>query len=174
MALSRRMTPMIETKPIPTPQRRTLRAIAGFEAVKGVVALLALAGVLDLMDHDVRQLAIELIGRFNLTETGRFPTVLLHYADMVDGADARMVVMLGIGYVTIRFVEGWGLWFDHWWGELFGALSGALYVPFELRHLTHRPSLAGAAVLALNLFLIVYLLVALQRKRKLKAGTAKA
>lgn len=152
------------------PERRTLRAIAAFEAAKGVFALAALAGLLDLMHHDVRQLAIELIGRFGLPQGGRFPTMLLHYADMVGGADARTVIMLGLGYVTIRFVEAWGLWFDRSWGELFGALSGALYVPFELQHFIHRPSLAGAAVLAVNLFLIAYLLMTLQRKRRRKAA----
>jgi uncharacterized membrane protein (DUF2068 family) len=164
---------MTLTPQIPAPQRRTLRAIATFEAVKGILALLALAGVLDLMHQDVRQLATELIGHFNVPESGRFPTMLLHYADMIGGADARMVLMLGIGYVTIRFVEGWGLWFDRWWGELFGALSGALYVPFELRHMIHRPSLAGAAVLMVNLFLIAYLLITLQRKRLIKADLGK-
>jgi uncharacterized membrane protein (DUF2068 family) len=164
---------MTQTPQIPAPQRRTLRAIALFEVFKGIVALLALAGVLDLMHHDVRQLAADLIGHFNVPQTGRFPTMLLHYADMIGGANARTVLMLGIGYVTIRFVEGWGLWFDRSWGELFGALSGALYVPFEVQHLIHRPSLGAAAVLAVNLFLIAYLLVTLQRKRAMKAGTGK-
>ncbi|RYX90251.1 MAG: DUF2127 domain-containing protein [Comamonadaceae bacterium] len=150
--------------------RRTLRAIAVFEAVKGVLALAALAGVLDLMHHDVRQLAIELIGRFGLPQGGRFPTMLLHYADMVGGADARMVVMLGLGYVAIRLVEAWGLWFDRSWGELFGALSGALYVPFEVQHIIHRPTVTAFAVLAVNLFLIGYLLLTLRRKRMRRAA----
>jgi hypothetical protein len=39
-----------------------LRAIALFEAIKGIAALAVVIGVVDLMHRDVRHLAIELIG----------------------------------------------------------------------------------------------------------------
>ena len=151
---------------MPQAERRTLRIIAAFEALKGAAALAALAGVLDLMHHDVRHLAVALIGRFGLEAEGRFPTLLMHYADMLGGADARTILALGMGYIALRLVESYGLWFDRSWGELFGALSGALYLPFEVRHLLLRPGAIGAAVFAVNLFLIAYLLMTLRAKRR--------
>jgi uncharacterized membrane protein (DUF2068 family) len=150
----------------PNAQRRTLRIIAGFEALKGLAALAALAGVLDLMHHDARQIAVELIGRFNLNAEHRFPSMLLHYAELLPGVPTSTVVGLGVGYILIRWIESYGLWYDRSWGELFGALSGALYIPFEVRHLVHKPSVVTVLVLAMNVFLVVYLALTLVRRRR--------
>ncbi|CAN5636583.1 DUF2127 domain-containing protein [soil metagenome] len=158
----------------PDAQRRTLRFIAGFEALKGLAALAALAGVLDLMHHDARQIAVELIGRFNLNAEHRFPSMLLHYADLLPGVPTATVIGLGVGYILIRWIEAYGLWFDRSWGELFGALSGALYIPFEVRHLVHKPSVVTALVLAMNAFLVAYLGLTLLRRRRVAAAAATA
>ena len=157
----------------PDVQRRTLRIIAGFEALKGLAALAALAGVLDLMHHDARQIAVELIGRFNLNAEHRFPSMLLHYADMLPGVHVSTVLGLGIGYILIRWVEAYGLWYDRSWGELFGALSGALYIPYEVQHLVHKPSVVAVLVLAMNVFLVAYLALTLIRRRRVAAAAAR-
>lgn len=145
--------------------RTALRAIALFEAAKGLAALAAAAGVFDLMHHDVRRLALELIGRFGADPHAHFPSMLLHYAALVPGLDVRSMALLAAAYVALRWTEAWGLWHDRRWGELLGALSGGLYVPFEIAHLWHRPSAAGVVVLAFNLLLVAYLVATLWRKR---------
>jgi len=148
-----------------------LRAIAVFEAVKGVAALAAVLGVVDLMHHDVRHLAIELIGRFRLSPEARFPSVLLHYADLLPGADLRPLAFIAAGYILLRFLEAFGLWKETAWGEWLGALSGALYVPFEIRHLIHRPSIISATVLVGNLFVVGFLAFQLWRRRETLSGS---
>jgi uncharacterized membrane protein (DUF2068 family) len=145
--------------------RRALHAIALFEALKGLAALAALIGVLDLLHHDVRHLAMELIGRFGLDPHARYPTLLLHYADLLPGANVQAVLLLGAGYIALRWLEAYGLWNDLAWGEWLGASSGALYLPFEISHLVQRTSLGGWAVLAGNLGLVVYLVTVLLRRR---------
>ncbi len=167
---------MDSTKPsspaaaLPEAERRTLRAIAVFEAAKGLAALAAVAGLLDLMHHDVKRLALELIGRFGLNADARFPSMLLHYAELLPGVDVRMVMLMAAGYIALRWLEAYGLWNDRPWGELLGALSGALYIPFEIQHLVHRPSLAGAVVFAFNVFLVIYLVITLWRRRKVQGA----
>jgi uncharacterized membrane protein (DUF2068 family) len=145
--------------------RRALRGIALFECLKGVAALAALLGVLDLMHHDVRHLAITLIGRFGLDPEAHYPSLLLHYADLLPGANVPLLVLLAAGYIGLRFAEAWGLWYDRAWGEWLGALSGGLYVPFELRHLAHRPGWINAAVLAGNVFVVAFLAYRLWLRR---------
>ena len=145
--------------------RRALRAIAVFEALKGIAALAAIAGVLDLMHHDVRHLALELIGRFRMNPDGRYPSILLHYADLLPGADVRSLLWLGFGYILLRVLEAYGLWNYRVWGEWIGALAGGLYIPFELAHLVHRPSLISAAVLAGNVLVVGFLAYQLWRRR---------
>jgi uncharacterized membrane protein (DUF2068 family) len=147
-------------------KRRALRAIALFEAIKGVAAFAAVIGILDLMHHDVRHLAMELIGRFNLNPGARYPSILLHYADLLPGANVRLLVFLAFGYIVGRVLEAYGLWNDRAWGEWLGALLGGLYIPFEIGHLVHRPSIINAAVLTGNIFVVGFLAYQLSRRRK--------
>ena len=155
--------------PAPPTQRHALHAIAAFEALKGFAALAALLGLLDLMHRDVRHLAIELIGRFGLDPDARYPSLLLHYADVLTGAHVQSLVLLGVCYVVIRLTEAYGLWFDKTWGEVLAALSGGLYIPFELVHLWHRPTAISALVLGSNVLLTGYLVWRLWRQRQAAA-----
>lgn len=150
--------------------RQALHAIAAFEALKGFAALAALLGVLDLMHRDVRHLAIELIGRFGLNPDARYPSLLLHYADLLPGAHVQSLVLLGACYVAVRLAEAYGLWFDKTWGEVLAALSGGLYIPFEIGHLWHRPTAVAALVLASNVLLTGYLVLRLWHQRQTAHG----
>ena len=150
----------------PVETRRTLRAIAIFEGIKGMAALAAVVGVLDLTHHDVRHMAIELIGHFHLNPDAHYPSTLLHYADLLPGADLRSLVVLATGYIFIRLLEFYGLWNDHAWAEWLGTLSGGLYIPFEIGHLIHRPSVITCAVLVVNVFLVSFLAARLWQKRR--------
>jgi uncharacterized membrane protein (DUF2068 family) len=150
----------------PAARRRALQVIAVFEAAKGMAALAAIVGVLDLMHHDVRHLAIELIGRFGLNPDAHYPSILLHYAELVPNADVRSLVALAFAYILVRLLEAYGLWNDLAWGEWLGALSGGLYIPFETRHLVLGPSVIGGIVLACNVFLVIFLAIQLWNRRQ--------
>jgi len=150
---------------LPVAKRRALHAIAVFETIKGVAAFAALIGVIDLMHHDVRHLAIELIGWFGLNPNAHYPSILLHYAELVPNADMHSLVILASAYIIVRLLEGYGLWNDLEWGEWLGALSGGLYIPFEASHLIHRPSVMIGIVLAGNIFMVVFLAIQLWSRR---------
>jgi uncharacterized membrane protein (DUF2068 family) len=100
---------------------------------------------------------------------GHFPSILLHYADVLADANLRWLLLLAAGYVLLRFGEAYGLWFERTWGQWLGALSGALYIPFEVRHLLHAPSIAGAVVLIGNLLVVGYLALLVWRERQGRA-----
>ena len=149
----------------PAGAQGALRAIALFEAAKGVAALAATVGILDLMHRDVQRLAIALIGRFGLDPDAHYPSLLMHYAGLVPHANVPLLVSLALGYILMRLLEAYGLWHDRAWGEWLGALSGGVYVPFELVHLAHKPTLINAAVLAGNVCTVAYLAFRLWRRR---------
>lgn len=161
---------------LPAHERRTLRAIAVFEALKGAGALAASLGFFSLLHHDLHQIAVALISHFGLDPDGRYPSIVLHYADLLANQSLRNLVLLASGYVVLRFAEAYGLWFARPWGEWLGALSGALYVPFELRHLLHSPTALSAAVLLGNVLVVGYLAWELARRRAVsraaRAGAA--
>jgi uncharacterized membrane protein (DUF2068 family) len=164
------MAPIVRTRTIETgdsvAERSTLRVIAVFEAIKGAAAFAAAVGMLDLMHHDVRHLALELIGHFGLNPDARYPAMVLHYAALLPGANLRLLMVLAFGYVLTRLLESYGLWNNRTWGEWLGALGGGLYIPFEVAHLLHRPSAIGAAVLAGNVLVVSFLAYQLWRRRK--------
>jgi uncharacterized membrane protein (DUF2068 family) len=147
-------------------QQRALRAIAAFEAIKGAVALAAGLGFLSLLHHDLHRLAASLIGHIGLDPGAHYPAIALHDIDQLLGADQRSLVLAVSGYVLVRFCEAFGLWNGHAWGEWLGALSGALYVPFEMRHMVHQPTLATAVVMVANVAVVGFLSWRLWRRRR--------
>ena len=149
----------------PAPVRsNTLRGIAIFETVKGVAALAASFGLLGLVHHDLRHLALALIGHFHLVAEARYPALFLHYADVLQDANLRNLVLLAWGYAAIRLAEGYGLWRDRAWAEWLAALSGGLYLPFEAQHLAHQPNAINALVLLGNLVVVAYMVLRLRRR----------
>ena len=144
-----------------TQQRSAFQAIAIFEATKGLAALAGLVGVLDLLHRDVHSVVMALIGRFSLDPEAHYPSLLLHYADLLPNADVRMLVLLGSAYITLRFLEATGLWLGKAWGEYLGALSGGIYIPFEVSHLVGEPNWLNASIVFINLVIVGYLVYAL-------------
>lgn len=139
-----------------------MRTIAGFEAVKGAVALAASLGFLSLLHHDLHRIAAALIGHIGLQPGDHYPALILNDIDKLRDARLQTLLLIAGGYVLLRFTEAWGLWHTRRWGEWLGALSGALYIPFEAWHFLHRPSFWAAAVILLNVAVVGFLAWRLQ------------
>jgi uncharacterized membrane protein (DUF2068 family) len=154
------MTPENATPPVgatPAGRKRVLRAIAIFEAAKGLAALAAGLGLLELLHHDIHRLALALLWRFHLDPALPYPTLLLHYADLLGAINLRTLAPVALAYIAVRFLEAWGLWKEKTWAEWLGALSGALYIPLEVAHLAHRPGAINAGVLLANVVIVGFL-----------------
>ena len=149
----------------PLAERRALRLIALFEAAKGFGALAISVGLLSLVHRDLRGIVVNLIGNIGFDPEAHYPAMLLHYVEVFTAASKVPLLALVAAYVSVRLAEAWGLWFQLPWGEWLGALSGALYVPFEVRHLLHKQNWASALLLAGNLAVVAYLGWLLWRRR---------
>ena len=145
-------------------QRSALHAIAIFEATKGLVALAGLVGVLDLLHRDVRAVVFSLIGRFGLDPKSHYPSLLLHYADLLPETDIQMLLALGGAYIAMRLIEATGLWLGKVWGEYLGALSGGIYIPFEIIHWADDPTWLNAFIVLLNVVIVGILTHALWQR----------
>ena len=143
--------------PEPGASRSALRSIALFEAFKGLAALAMGLGLVELAHHDLRQLVLEVAGHFGLEPTQPFPALMLQYAQMLNTTPLDSLELLLGAYLATRLTEAYGLWHQRACGEWLGALSGGIYVPFELRHLWHAPSALGGLVLAFNALIVGFL-----------------
>jgi uncharacterized membrane protein (DUF2068 family) len=153
----------------PSLQRQALRGIALFEGLKGLAALVSGIGLIGLLHHDLRHLVLELVGHFGLNPAHHFPAVLLHYVDVLNSTPLSTLELLLTGYVLIRLAEAYGLWNDRAWAEWLGALSSGVYIPFEVRHLWHQPTVISAAILGLNLLVVMFLARQLWKRRAMPA-----
>jgi uncharacterized membrane protein (DUF2068 family) len=156
--------------------RRAQRLIALFEASKGVLALAASIGLLSLLHYDLRRVAFDVIGHFGLDPDGHYPKRLLEYAEIVQHTSRLTLVGLATGYVVVRLAEAYGLWRDRAWAEWLGALSGAIYIPFEARHMIHDPTITSVLVVLANAIIVLFLLRQLHKRRAVarQAGLAGA
>lgn len=146
--------------------RRALHAIALFEGIKGIAAIAASVGLLGLLHRDMREMAFALIGHYHLDPEARYPRMLLNYADLLENTNLRSLILFAWAYAAIRLAEGYGLWKDRAWAEWLAALSGAVYLPFEAKHLVLHPNLANSLVLLGNMGVVLYMILRLRRRRK--------
>ena len=149
----------------PPNQSKALHAIALFEGVKGVASIIASFGLLTLAHHDVRAMALALIGHFHLDPDAHFPRILLDDAAILANANLSQAVLLAWAYAAIRLTEGYGLWKDRAWAEWLAAVSGAVYLPLELSHLLAHTTVINGMVLTGNIAVVAYMVVRLRRRR---------
>lgn len=151
-----------------TPHQRAeaIRAVALFEAAKGVVVLLAGFGVLSLIHHDVQHVADVIVHHLHLNPAKRYPQVFLHAAERMTDARLWTLVAGALAYCSVRFVEAYGLWRQRWWAEGFAAVSGAIYMPFEIYRLAHGGELVPAIAFALNTLVVTFMVYALWCRRR--------
>ena len=151
----------------PDARRRTLHAIALFEAVKGLAALIASIGLLGLLhrDNDLRSLALAMLWHFHLDPSTRYPELLLHYADLLSAINLRSMAPVAAAYIAIRLAEAYGLWKEKVWAEWLAALSGALYIPLEVAHAVHRTTWINVGVLLANIGIVCFMAFQLWRRR---------
>jgi uncharacterized membrane protein (DUF2068 family) len=139
-----------------------LRAVALFEAFKGTLALLAACGLFYLIPRDLRHIAVELVGRLHLNAGKNYPDVFRRILEDTSNAQLWLIGCLVVAYALVRFVEAYGLWRARRWAEWLAAVSGAIYVPFELYELSRGFSWLKLAALAANLAIVAFMVFALR------------
>ena len=155
-------------KPFLTPHQRSeaIRAVAMLEAAKGAVVLLAGFGVLSLIHRDAQHVANVIVHHLHLDPAKHYPRIFLDAADHLTDARLWTLVAGAAGYSCVRFVEAYGLWRQRWWAEGFAALSGAVYVPFEVYRLARDHGLVAAIALAINVAVVAFMVYALWARRR--------
>ncbi len=154
------------SSPPPAAASSAIRTVALFEAFKGAVVLMAASGLLSLMHHDLHAAAATVIGHLHLNPASHYPRILLDATANLH--DSRLVwLAVGAGaYASLRFVEAYGLYGEKPWAEVLAAVSGAIYVPFEIAELARRPTWHSALFLVINLLVVGLMVGALRRRRR--------
>lgn len=131
--------------------QRSLRAVALFEAGKGVLALLAAGLIATLGVAQLQALVVRIASTFGASAHTGQPAWL---AGAMDGHLLRLALAVLLIYAVIRFVEAWGLWRARGWASWLGCLGAAAYLPLELHGLWQHPGWPAVTVLAVNLLVV--------------------
>lgn len=143
-----------------------IRTVALFEAFKGAVVLLAGSGLLLLIHTDVHAAAAGLIEHWHLNPASRYPQIFLQAASNLQDSRLMLLAAGAALYALVRFVEAWGLYGEKAWAEVLAAVSGGVYVPFEVVEILRQPSSHGVLLLIVNLVVVALMVGALLQRRK--------
>ena len=135
-----------------------LRAVATFEAIKGLIVLLLGLGVLTLLHKDAECAAENLLLHLHLNPDRHLGHAILHAASNVTDARLWGIAAGALAYTGVRFTEAWGLWNRRIWAEWFALLSGLLYVPWEVIKVIERPSWVHIGLFVGNILIVLYML----------------
>ena len=143
-----------------------LRAVAAYEAAKGVLVLLAGFGLLSLMHRDVQHFAEQLVAHLHLNPAKGYPRIFIDASANTTDAGLWMLAGLALLYATVRWIEAYGLWLGRRWAEWFAVASGAIYVPAELYELSRGVSGTKLLLLVANVCIVAYLIYVLWHSRR--------
>jgi uncharacterized membrane protein (DUF2068 family) len=135
-----------------------LRSVAIVEFTKGVIVLLAGVGALSLVHRDVWDVAESFLHLLRIDPHRHYAQVFLRLAE--DATDKRLwlIAAAATGYSVLRFVEAYGLWHIRPWAEWVALVSGAIYLPFEIRELIHHPRAVSFVVFFVNIIVVLFML----------------
>ena len=141
----------------------TVRAVALFEAAKGTLVLLTGFGALSLIHHDAQRFAEQLVGHFHLNPAKHYPRIFIDAAANLTDTRLWKLAALAAAYGLVRIVEAYGLWRGLRWAEWFAAVSGAIYIPFELYELSLGVKWLSLVALTVNVLFVGLMVNALFR-----------
>lgn len=150
------------------------RTIALLEGAKGLLVLLAGLGLLRLIHHDVQAVAEALVREAHLNPASHIPRIFIEASGRVDDHRLVLLALGALAYAVVRIAEAVGIWHEQAWAQWFGALSGGLYLPFEVRLLVRRFSMLHLFVLTCNLFIVGYLVRRIVLRRREHRATLQA
>jgi uncharacterized membrane protein (DUF2068 family) len=143
----------------------TLRAVACLEAAKGSIVLLVGCGLLALIHKNIQHYAEQLIPHLHLNPAHGYPHVFLDLAGQITDARLWFLAAAALAYASVRFIEAYGLWYAKRWAEWFAALSGGIYIPFEIHTMVHHVSLLTLGALLINVVVVAIIASELTRKK---------
>lgn len=144
-----------------------LRAVASFEAFKGVMVLLLLVALVAVHNR-LEDYAEDLLYHLHIDFDQKYAQDFLKVASRITDSRLWAVCAAATLYAMVRFIEAWGLWNRRVWAEWFALLSGALYLPWEMLKVVERATWEHVTLLLVNIVIVLYMLYIRIRESRCK------
>ena len=141
----------------PISQQTSLAPIALFKLVKGLLVLLAGSGFLRWIDPEIDSGVSPVLDGLHLNIHTRLLHALAITVDSLPRHSLLLMSLVSLGYAALLFVEGFGLWSETSWAAYLTVVSTCVLLPGEFHAVVREWSMAGLAVLAVNIAIVGYL-----------------
>jgi len=123
-------------------------------------------GLAAFAGRDVERAAEQLVDHLHLNPARHYPHILLDAASNITDRQLLGLAALALVYATLRLIEAYGLWRRRPWAQWLAALSGAIYLPFEVYELNRGVTLLRLFTFAVNLGIVAYMSLVLADARR--------
>jgi uncharacterized membrane protein (DUF2068 family) len=134
-----------------------VRAVATLEFTKGVFVVLAGLGIFTMRHRDIWGVAESFLEFFHVNPHHRYVGVFVELVYQISDIRLWKIAVIAAVYVTLRFIEAYGLWYVRAWAEWLAIASGTIYIPFELADLLRRPTWFRVAIIVVNVGIVLYM-----------------
>lgn len=151
------MNPTNNLPPESAQHRARLRALKGVALLEFLKGVGVLAAAISLYWLDPSDVADAFLSFLHISPDHHLARLLMGLADRLSDIAMWHVMLGACSYSGLRFAEAYGLWKARAWAEWIALVSGALYLPFEIRLLAHRFTLLHVAVLLVNIAIVIFM-----------------
>lgn len=142
-----------------------LRSVAALEGMKGLIVLVSGFGLASLVHHDAQQVAEALVRHLHLNPARHYPQIFIDAAARLNDMRLWALAAAAGGYASLRLIEAYGLWKARAWAEWLAAISGAIYIPFEIYELSRGVTALRVVTFVCNVVIVAVMVRALMLRR---------
>jgi uncharacterized membrane protein (DUF2068 family) len=136
-----------------------VRAVATLELTKGIAVALAGLGVFTMRHRDIWGVTESFLEFFHVNPYHHYVGIFINLVYRISDIHLWKIALMAAIYVTLRFVEAYGLWRLRAWAEWFAIASGSIYVPFEVDDLLKRPDWFRLLIVVINVGIVFYMML---------------
>jgi uncharacterized membrane protein (DUF2068 family) len=146
-------------RPLHDPEHiKGVRTVATIEFTKGMVVVLAGLGAFSMRHKDIWGVAESFLEFFHVNPHHHYVGVFIDLVYRISDVRLWKIAVVASLYAILRFIEAYGLWYALPWAEWMAFVSGAIYIPFEVADLIHRPTWIRLLIVVVNALVVMYML----------------
>jgi uncharacterized membrane protein (DUF2068 family) len=148
-----------------------VRTVATIELTKGMIVVLAGLGLLSLRHRNIWGVTESFLEFLHVNPYHHYVGVFIDLIYRVSDVRLWKIAVVAGVYSILRFIEAFGLWYALPWAEWMAAITGGIYIPFEMADLLRRATLFRLVVLVINCLIVLYMLyVRFEAQQKQRAA----
>lgn len=135
-----------------------VRTVATIEFTKGVIVVLAGLGLVSMRHKNIWGVAESLLEFLHVSPYHHYVGVFIDLVSRVSDVRLWKIALVAGVYATLRFIEAYGLWYVLPWAEWMAAITGGIYIPFEIADLVRHSTPIRWLILIINAVIVLYML----------------